>query len=474
MTHAHEQQLRAIGAHVLTAGFSESRWSDVTLLVNSVAGWHAQFHLHGIVLTRLPFFARRLPESRQLILELFIHDPTISQEALHICLAHIYGAAAPDQLASTTARALLSAASLLELDELADWALEQSKAHFTADEDVLSATRYVASAAATAAAASTASASSSAQAVQQQAGAHLLVNDHWALLQQHAGGAGVFGSAPAPHELGNGVSHAFRHPHQHPAPNDPSILAASPDISSASSPNTFDPTALAEPPRAHNGGPSGSWAHNHPPPGLHVHAHNGGSQNGNSTSHHYPLPFPATFPSRIATLQQALFSYLSSSLPAELGAFSKALPATSAASGSRTAGGADKLLDIYAQLDFDLFREIMQSSQLPVAGVQERFAFAKRCIAVRNKAHAAQLRAQQQQQQQSDAASGPSSAGAEPLAEEQVVLAFGGSIGGSGSSGTGMFFGGGGGGTGSSEGMVQIFRKPVRQRRYAKASAALS
>ncbi|KAE8257071.1 hypothetical protein A4X13_0g2593 [Tilletia indica] len=507
MSHTLNEQLHAVGSHVLTTGFSESRWSDTTLLVNSVSGWQAQFNLHGLILSRSSFFARRLPESRHIIIEIFIHDPVVNQEALHICLAHIYGAGSPQQLLSpSTARALLAAASLLELDDLAEWALSQSRTTLSIDSDLISTTRFIASSAAAAAASTSRgsgvegeSSSSSQQQQQQVDGAYMLVHDQWAAMmqqqqqQQQNGNGGVSSSssssAPPPPGLpepqGNNISmlypshqpfqDAHRNGHHHNQQQhsglDSSAFSSAPhmpesDISSASSPNTFDPTTPSIPhQQIHNNSSVGAapWRTAH-------------SQSTNvASSQHYQLPYPPSYQTRILSLQQALFHYLASALPTELGAFSRQAPTavgTSSEEGGKS--GADRLVDVYVQLDFELFRDVMQSAQLPISSVQERFAFAKRCIALRNKAHTAHLRQQQQQH------SNPNPEISNNAAEEQVVLAFGGSLGGSsGRSGSGLSFGGSGSGAGGSgasaapAGTVQIFRKPVR-RRFAKASAALA
>ncbi|KAE8271731.1 hypothetical protein A4X09_0g577 [Tilletia walkeri] len=497
---------------VLSSLSSRSRWSDTTLLVNSVSGWQAQFNLHGLILSRSSFFARRLPESRHIIIEIFIHDPVVNQEALHICLAHIYGAGSPQQpLPPSTARALLAAASLLELDDLAEWALSQSRTTLSIDSDLISTTRFIASSAA-AAAASTSRASgveressSSSQQQQQVDGAYMLVHDQWAAMmqqqqqQQQNGNGGVSSSssssAPPPPGLpepqGNNISilypshqpfqdvhrNGHHHNQQQHSGLDSSAFSSAPhmpesDISSASSPNTFDPTTPSIPhqQQIHNDSSVGGapWRAAH-------------SSTNVASSQHYQLPYPPSYQTRILSLQQALFLYLASALPTELGAFSRQAP-TAVGSSSEEGGksGADRLVDVYVQLDFELFRDVMQSAQLPSSSVQERFAFAKRCIALRNKAHTAHLRQQQQQQHSNP---NPNPEISNNAAEEQVVLAFGGSLGGSsGRSGSGLSFGGSGGmgsgagGNGASTapaGTVQIFRKPVR-RRFAKASAALA
>ncbi|CAD6933752.1 unnamed protein product [Tilletia controversa] len=128
-------------------GVSDSRWSDTTLLVNSASGWQAQFNLHALILSRSPFFARCIPDSRHLIIEIFVHDPVINQDAIHICPAHIYGAAPPQQqpLPASTARALLAAASLLELDDLAELALAQARSSLVLDAELIPTTHFLSS-----------------------------------------------------------------------------------------------------------------------------------------------------------------------------------------------------------------------------------------------------------------------------------------------------------------------------------------
>ncbi|CAD6968699.1 unnamed protein product [Tilletia controversa] len=495
MSHTLDDHLHAVGAHILTCGFSESRWSDTTLLVNSAAGWQAQFNLHALILSRSPFFARCIPDSRHLIIEIFVHDPVINQDAIHICPAHIYGAAPPQQqpLPASTARALLAAASLLELDDLAEWALAQARSSLVLDAELIPTTHFLSTSVAAAAASTSRSGAAAAaggnDSPSQQPqldGAYMLVHDRWAAMlqqqQQNGNNAGSVttsssSSAPPPGLLephSNNNNPVLYPRHQHESFQDPNAnangngngnghhLIPQSDISSASSPNTFDPTtpSLPQQQQQEAGGP---WATTDP---QHHHHH--------QSSHHYPLPYPSSYHSRIFALQEALFLYLASTLPTELGAFARqtGVPEPST--------GADRLADVYTQLDFELFREVMQSTHFPVSSVQERFAFAKRCIAIRNKTHAAQARQQQTTESYANAA------------EEQVVLAFGGSLSGpAGRTGSGLSFGGSGasgagtgmgtavsgGGTGSgntaSAGTVQIFRKPVR-RRFNKASAALT
>ncbi|KAE8179413.1 hypothetical protein CF328_g9488, partial [Tilletia controversa] len=97
--------------------------------------------------SRSPFFARCIPDSRHLIIEIFVHDPVINQDAIHICPAHIYGAAPPQQqpLPASTARALLAAASLLELDDLAELALAQARSSLVLDAELIPTTHFLSS-----------------------------------------------------------------------------------------------------------------------------------------------------------------------------------------------------------------------------------------------------------------------------------------------------------------------------------------
>ncbi|CAD7062967.1 unnamed protein product [Tilletia caries] len=63
------------------------------------------------------------------------------------CPAHIYGAAPPQQqpLPASTARALLAAASLLELDDLAEWALAQARSSLVLDAELVPTTHFLSS-----------------------------------------------------------------------------------------------------------------------------------------------------------------------------------------------------------------------------------------------------------------------------------------------------------------------------------------
>lgn len=48
-----------------------------------------------------------------------------------------------------------------------------------------------------------------------------------------------------------------------------------------------------------------------------------------------------------------------------------------------------QLISTYSQLPFDLFKQCVESPQLPIGSTQKKFAFAKKVIAARKKAAAA-------------------------------------------------------------------------------------
>lgn len=117
----------AVCNHLYQTGFLGGLFSDVTVNVPNLLGGKA-YNLHSVILARSPLFFRLLAEpSTRGEVTLSFADQNINEDGLAIAIGHLYAGYSQHLVHFENATAVLAAAHLLELDDLASIAAEKIK-----------------------------------------------------------------------------------------------------------------------------------------------------------------------------------------------------------------------------------------------------------------------------------------------------------------------------------------------------------
>ncbi|KDN39925.1 hypothetical protein K437DRAFT_258863 [Tilletiaria anomala UBC 951] len=123
----------ALLQHVYQNGFCNAQWHDCILHFHSVNGFTRMFHLHTLLLARSPYLRQLLMSTHRREIGLQLDDPHITEDAISICLGHLYGGPSSSLITPENALAVLAAAFYLQLDELCQAAHAICKQSITAD-----------------------------------------------------------------------------------------------------------------------------------------------------------------------------------------------------------------------------------------------------------------------------------------------------------------------------------------------------
>ncbi|KAG5457156.1 MAG: hypothetical protein BJ554DRAFT_2904 [Olpidium bornovanus] len=116
----------AVCDHLYHTGFLNGLFSDVTVNVPNLVGGGKAYNLHSLILARSPYLYRLLLESpTQSEITLAFDNDQITEDGLAISIGHLYAGYSQHLVHPANATAVLAAAYLLELKDLAAIATER-------------------------------------------------------------------------------------------------------------------------------------------------------------------------------------------------------------------------------------------------------------------------------------------------------------------------------------------------------------